>query len=160
MLAQFPEKVGHQGKGHMKYGQMDMDPRDNPRSSILYLLRRATQQQRTADLPPELMEPSPPLTYCGMGCLGIFLWNKKGRSGNDVGLPSPVLLKGNPYWHAEWSVWKFPHKWSTLSFISMNSPIQVMLAEYGKDEKSEEFSAPHFLHLQACFSKKLPLTMQ
>ena len=41
-------------------------------------LRRHTEEQRMADLPPERLDPSPPFTYCGMDCFGPF-YTKKGR---------------------------------------------------------------------------------
>lgn len=171
ILGHFHEKVGHQGKDIWNTVKWIWIP-GIIRAVASYIrqcvkcgkLRRATEQQRMADLPPERVESSPPLTYCAMGCLGTFLWNKKGRSGNDTGLSSPVLLKGSTYWHAEWSVCRFLHKWSTLSFIITNAPVKVMLAEYGKDKKSQKSSQLHtssvFRQVRWCFSKKLPLMKQ
>lgn len=103
ILAHFHEKVGHQGKDIWNTVKWIWIP-GIIRALASYIqqrvkcrkLRRATEQQRMADLPPEHMESSPPLTYCGMDCLGTFLWNKKGRSGNDLGPSSPVLPTGNP----------------------------------------------------------------
>ena len=40
--------------------------------------RKPKQEQKMADLPPERVEPSPPLTYVGMDCFGPFL-TKSGR---------------------------------------------------------------------------------
>ncbi|XP_026015330.1 uncharacterized protein LOC113016608 [Astatotilapia calliptera] len=42
-------------------------------------LRRRTEEQKMADLPPERVNPSPPFTYCGMDCFGPF-YSKQGRS--------------------------------------------------------------------------------
>ena len=41
-------------------------------------LRSHTTEQKMADLPDDRTEPSPPLTYCGMDCFGLF-YVKEGR---------------------------------------------------------------------------------
>ncbi|XP_034382324.1 uncharacterized protein LOC117726257 [Cyclopterus lumpus] len=44
-------------------------------------LRKPTEEQRMADLPPERVEPSAPFTFCGMDCFGPFL-TRQGRKEN------------------------------------------------------------------------------
>lgn len=89
IIAHCHEKAKHQGKG-MTINEI----RSNgywisgiSRSVASHLrqcvtcrkLRRHTEEQRMADLPPERVDPSPPFTYCGMDCFGPF-YTKQGRN--------------------------------------------------------------------------------
>ncbi|XP_038150062.1 uncharacterized protein LOC119789301 [Cyprinodon tularosa] len=88
IIAHCHEKVQHQGKG-LTINEIRSNgfwiPGIN-RAVATHLhqcvtcrkLRRFTEKQRMADLPPERVDPSPPFTYCGMDCFGPFL-TKQGR---------------------------------------------------------------------------------
>lgn len=89
IIAHYHERVQHQGKG-MTINEIRSKGYWIPgigRAVASHLrqcvtcrkLRRPTEEQRMADLPPERVDPSPPFTYCGMDCFGPF-FTKQGRS--------------------------------------------------------------------------------
>ncbi|KAK0130929.1 hypothetical protein N1851_034390 [Merluccius polli] len=88
IIAHCHEKVKHQGKGltinEIRSNGYWIPGMNRAVASYIWQcvtcrrLRRSTEIQRMADLPPERVEPSPPFTYSGMDCFGPF-FTKQGR---------------------------------------------------------------------------------
>ncbi|KAK3519921.1 hypothetical protein QTP70_007773 [Hemibagrus guttatus] len=88
IIAHYHQQIQHQGKG-LTINEIKSNGYWIPginRAVAGYVhqcvkcrkLRRSTEEQRMADLPPERVDPSPPFTYCGMDCFGPFS-TKQGR---------------------------------------------------------------------------------
>ncbi|KAG1929293.1 hypothetical protein F2P79_023066 [Pimephales promelas] len=88
LIKHYHEKVKHQGRGmtinELRSSGIWILGCSSEVSSLIFKcikcrkLRRCSQEQKMADLPPERMEATPPFTYSGMDCFGPF-YVKDGR---------------------------------------------------------------------------------
>ena len=143
LISHFHSKVQHQGRGmtfnevrangYWIIGGVKEVASHIHRCATCRRLRRPVEEQKMANLPKDRVEPSPPVTFCGIDCFGPFIVREGRKELKKYGLLITCMCSRAVHIEMLDDMTTDSFINALRCFIAMRGPVQLLRSDQGSN---------------------------